>query len=512
MSPVTPVEKSGAPAASAAPTTGVASDGGRRPVNRWLALVVLSLAQLMVVLDSTIVNIALPTAQHDLGFSADGRQWVVTGYALAFGSLLLLGGRLSDHFGRRRVFVVGVVGFAAASALGGAAGGLAVLLVARVAQGVFAALLAPAALSMVAVAFADDPAERGRAFGVFGAISGAGGALGLLLGGVLTQGLSWRWCLYVNLVIAGVAFVGALLFLPATGRPERTRFDVAGTVTAVLGLVGVVYGLGNAASTGWTDVRTVGPTVAGVLLMAVFVLVERRVRDPLLPLPVILDRDRGAAYLAVGISGTGGFAVFLFLTYYLAETLGFSPVRTGVAFLPMVGLIMVGAVFSGAVLLPRTGPRPVVAAGCLLAAVGMALLTGIGVDSTYASGVLPSLLVIGLGLGLVFGPGQNAATSGVGPHETGAASAMVNIAQQVGGSIGLAVFSSLGASAVAGHLAAHPATAADPAALVEATLAGYHLVFRVAAALFLGGAVLAAVLFRGGPLPTNPDAPPVSAH
>jgi len=477
-----------------------------RVANRWIALVVLSLAQLMVILDSTIVNIALPSAQLELGFSIDDRQWVVSGYALAFGSLLLLGGRLSDFFGRRRLFVIGVVGFAVASALGGAASGFEILLIARVAQGAFAAMLAPAALSMLSVTFADDANERGRAFGIFGAISGAGGALGLLLGGVLTQDLSWRWCLYVNLIIAGVAFVGALVFLSEGGRAERTRLDISGTVTAVLGLFGIVYGLGNAASKSWTDFWTLGPVIAGVLLVIVFVLVERRVSHPLLPLPVILDRDRGAAYLTVGISGTGGFAVFLFLTYYLAETLGFTPFQTGVAFLPMVGLVIVGAVLSGAVLMPRTGPRPIVAAGCLLAAIGMAMLTGIGVESSYPTGVLPSLLIIGLGLGMIFGPGQNAATSGVQSHESGVASAMVNIAQQIGGSIGLAVFSSLGATAITSYLNAHAATATDPATIAEATLASYHFVFWIAAALFLGSALLAAFLFRSGPLPVNTEA------
>ncbi|GAA4386690.1 MFS transporter [Tsukamurella soli] len=484
-----------------------AGGGGPRVANRWIALVVLSLAQLMVILDSTIVNIALPTAQRELGFSTDDRQWVVTGYALAFGSLLLLGGRLADLFGRKRLFIIGLAGFAAASAAGGAASGFEMLLIARVAQGAFAAILAPAALSMVSVTFADDADERGRAFGVFGAVSGAGGALGLLLGGVLTQDLSWRWCLYVNLIIAVVAFIGALTFLSDDGRREHTRLDITGTVTAVLGLVGIAYGLGNAASKGWNDLWTLGPVIAGVALVIVFVLIERRVGNPLLPLPVILDRDRGAAYLAIGISGIGGFAVFLFLTYYLEETLRFSPLQTGVAFLPMVGLVMVGAVVSGTVLLPRVGPRPLVPAGCLFAAIGMAMLTGIGAASSYSGGVLPALLMIGLGLGSIFGPGQNAATSGVWSHEAGVASAMVNIAQQIGGSIGLAVFSSLSVTTIADYVDTHAATPArpDPATIVDATLVSYHLVFWVAAALFLGGAVLTGLLFRSGPLAVAPD-------
>ena len=481
-----------------------------RVPNRWIALVVLSLAQLMVILDSTIVNIALPSAQRDLGFSAYDRQWVVTGYALAFGSLLLLGGRLSDLFGRRRVFIIGVVGFAVASAVGGAASGIEMLLVARVAQGAFAAMLAPAALSTVSVTFADDATERGRAFGIFGAVSGAGGALGLLLGGVLAQEVSWRWCLYVNLVIAALALVGALLFVRDGGRSQRSPLDLWGTVTAMLGLVGLVYGLGNAASKGWSDPLTVASVLAGVAMAVVFVLVERHVTHPLLPLSVVLDRDRGAAYLAVGISGLGSFAVFLFLTYYLAENLGFSPIQTGITFLPMVAMIMVGAIIAGAALMPRTRPRPLVTVGCLLGATGMALLTGISTHSTYVTAVLPALLVMGFGFGLIFGPAQNAATSGVTSHETGVASAMVHIAQQVGGSIGLAVFSSLSTTAITNYLHNHAATAHSNATLVDATLASYHFVFWIAAALLVAGALLSALLFRSGPLPisTNPRPAP----
>ncbi|MFD6162385.1 MFS transporter [Nocardia sp. NPDC060256] len=481
------------------PTTG---NAGR---NRWLALIVLSLAQLMDIVDNTIMNIALPSAQHDLGFSTDDRQWVVTGYALAFGSLLLLGGRLSDFFGRKRMFLIGVGGFAAASALGGAAGGLEMLLVARVAQGVFGALLAPAALSLLSVTFADNAKERGRAFGIFGAISGAGGALGLLLGGILTQGLSWRWCLYVNIVIAAIAFAGALAVLRDGDRPERVRPDIAGTATAVLGLAGLVYGLGNAESHDWHNPATLAPIIAGALLLAAFVLIERRAPHPLLPLHVVLDRVRGSAYLTVAITGTGMFAVFLFLTFYLQNTLGFSPIQSGAAFLPMIAMVMVGAVFSGTALLPRTGPRPLIPGGCLLAATGMALLTGIGTDSGYVTGVLPALLVIGLGFGFIFGPIQNAATSGVAPHDAGVASATVNTAQQIGGAIGLAVFSSLTTTAINDYLTTHAATATQPTTIAQATISGYHLVFWIAAAVFLGSAALAALLFRSGPLPANPN-------
>ncbi|HEY0259973.1 MAG TPA: DHA2 family efflux MFS transporter permease subunit, partial [Lacisediminihabitans sp.] len=443
--------------------------------NRWLALAVLSLAQLMDIVDNTIVNIALPSAQRDLGFSIVDRQWVITGYALAFGSLLLIGGRLSDLFGRKRMFIIGLCGFAIASAVGGAATGFEVLLVARVAQGAFAAALAPAALSLLSVTFSDNPTDRGKAFGVFGAISGAGGAIGLLLGGFLTETLSWRWCLYVNLIFAVLAFLGAIVFLRDGTRPARVRFDAAGAVTAVLGLAGIVYGLGNAADHGWTDPVTFIPTIIGVAALIAFVVIERRVDHPLLPIKVVLDRVRGASYLTLGIAGAGTFVIFLFLTYYLQQTLGISPILTGVAFLPMIGCVMIGAVVSGTVLMPRVGPRPLVPAGALLAAIGLALLTRIGTDTGYAATVLPSLLIMGLGFGLIFGPVQNAATSGVTVSDAGVASAMVNTSQQIGGSIGTAVFSSLAALATSRYLATHGTTRT-----ADATIASYHLVFWIA--------------------------------
>ncbi|MFZ4896459.1 MFS transporter [Plantibacter sp. Mn2098] len=467
---------------------------------RWLILVVLALAQFMDIVDATIVNIALPSAQHDLGFTDASRQWVVTGYALAFGSLLLLGGRLSDLIGRKRMLLIGIGGFAIASAVGGAAQGIELLLVARVAQGVFAAMLAPAALSLLSVTFADDPKERAKAFGLFGAISGAGGAIGLLMGGVLTQFLSWRWCLYVNVIIAVIAFIGAVILVRDGERPAHIRLDIAGAITSVFGVGGLVYGLGNAAARGWADPWTWGPAIVGAILLVVFVLIERRVDHPLLPLRVVLDRGRGAAFLTLAICGTGMFAIFLFLTYYLEETLGLTPIQTGLGFLPMIGLVMVGAVVSGSVLMPRTGPRPLIPIGCLLAATGMALLTGIGAETGYAGSVLPALLVTGLGFGFIFGPVQNAATSGVRADDSGVASAMVNTAQQLGGSIGTAVFSSIATLAVANHLAANSATATMPATISNATIASYHLVFWSASAVFVGAAVIAGLMFRSGPL------------
>ena len=475
---------------------------------RWWALVVLALAQLMVVLDATIVNIALPTAQADLAFSDGDRQWVVTAYALAFGSLLLLGGRLSDFFGRKRMFMIGLVGFALASALGGAAQNLELLIVARGLQGVFGAALAPAALSLLSTTFT-DPAERGKAFGIFGAISGAGGGLGLLLGGVLTEYVSWRWCLYVNLLIAAIAVFGAVRKLHDEPTPGHAKLDLAGTVTAVVGLVALVYGLANAETDGWTAGWTLGPVITGVVVLLAFVIIERRVAHPLLPLRVVLDRNRGGSYASIAIAGAGMFGIFLFLTYYLTAVLGFTPVRTGLAFLPMLAGIMLTATTAGSILTPRIGPRPLVPLGALTAAGGMVLLTRLQLDSTYVSGVLPGLIIVGLGLGLVFAPTQNAATSGVEHRDAGVASAMISTVQQIGGSIGTALLSSFAATAASDHLAGRTPTAQ---LAMEAQLASYHTVFWWSAGFFVLSAIVAAVLFRTGPLDVDPDAAPVLAH
>lgn len=469
---------------------------------RWFALIALSVAQLMDVLDNTIVNIALPSAQRDLGFSIDNRQWMVSGYALAFGSLLLVGGRLADLFGRKRMFLVGVTGFVVASAIGGAANGFAMLLWARIAQGVFAAMLAPAALSLVSVIFADSAQERARAFGVFGAVSGLGGALGLLLGGALTQVASWRWCLYVNLIFGVVALIGALAFIPSDNRSRHTYLDLPGSMAAILGLIGIVVGLGNAASAGWTDAWAFGPVLAGSASIIVFVLIQRRVAYPLLPLHVVYDRVRSAAYLTLWIAGIGMFAVFLFLTYYLQEILKFSPIMTGLAFLPMIGAVVVSSIVFGAALFPRLGPRPLVPLGCVLAATGMIMLTRIEATTGYASHILPALLVTGLGFGMIFSPVQNAATSGVNARDAGVASAMVNTVQQIGGAIGTAVFNSL-AVTTAGNYLRTAAPASQKAAITQATMAADHLVFWAAAGVFFAGGIVSAVLFRSGPIPVN---------
>jgi len=363
-------------------------------------------------------------------------------------------------------------------------------------------MLAPAALSLVSVIFADNAQDRGRAFGVFGAVSGLGGALGLLLGGILTETLSWRWCLYVNLIFGVIAWIGAVMFVPQDGRSKRTRLDLPGAITATLGLVGIVYGLGSAASNGWSDFWTIAPVITGVALMIVFLTIEHHSDNPMLPLRVVVDRTRGTAYLTLWITGIGMFAVFLFLTYYLQEILKYNPVMSGAAFLPMIGAVVISSIVSGAVIFPRRGPRWLVSFGCVLSAVGMAMFTVIDSTSSYVSHILPALVMTGLGFGMIFSPVQNAATSGIRAHDAGVASAMVNTMQQIGGAMGIAVFNSLASAAIAANLANHATTASNPTTIIDAMLAGYHLVFWAASGVFLVGGV-AALLFRSGTIPAT---------
>jgi EmrB/QacA subfamily drug resistance transporter len=457
---------------------------------RWLILVVVAIAQLMVVLDSTIVNIALPSAQHALGFPNNDRQWVVTAYALAFGSLLLVGGRLGDMFSRKTVFITGLIGFAGASAIGGASVSFAMLVAARALQGAFGALLAPSALGTLVSTFR-EPRERGRAFGVFGSVAAGGGAVGLILGGFLTQYFSWRWTLYVNLVFAVIAVAGALAWIRASRPDVRPRMDWPGAVLACAGLFLIVFGFSHAESAGWAATLTIVSLAGGVVLLAGFVAAERRSSHPLLPLRVILDRTRGGAYVSVFITGIAIFATFLFLTYYLQEVKAESPLATGLLFLPMVGCILISSNLSSIALLPRLGPRVLIATGMLLGTAGMAYLTRLGVTSSYVSDVLPALLVMGLGFGMIFAPAINTATAGVAREDSGVASALVNTMQQVGGSIGVSALSTIALSATASYLVSHHTGSLAPAA---AATHGYTTAFTVSAVLFGVGFILAIVL------------------
>jgi EmrB/QacA subfamily drug resistance transporter len=491
---------------SRAETLDTATQGDAH-AKRWWILAVLGIAQLMVVLDATVMNIALPQAQHALDFSNADRQWVVTGYSLAFGSLLLLGGRLGDLFGRRNTFMIGLIGFAAASAIGGASQNFEMLVAARVGQGVFGALLAPAALSLLTVTFT-NPSERAKAFGVFGAIAGMGAAVGLLLGGALTEWASWRWALYVNLIFAAVAMVGAVVLLARHVAHEKPALDLPGTLAATAGLFSIVFGFSRANTDGWGSAGAVGFLVAGVVLMAVFVVLQARVAHPLLPLRVVFDRIRAGSYLAIFTLGIGTFAIFLFLIYYLQTILGYSPVHTGLVFLPMVVTVVLSSTTTPPLLLPRIGTRPTVAIGFLLSAGGMALLTGIGLHSGYAANILPGLLVFGYGMGMVMSVAFQGSTAGVHHEDAGVASAMVNTMQQVGGSIGTALLSTIAATAASDYLVGRTP---GPVVLAQAQVHSYVTTFWWVTALFLvGGVVVTAMLPNRLPLPAEGE--PVIAH
>ena len=459
----------------------------RAEPNRWAVLALLGIAQLMVVLDATIVNIALPSAQKSLGFSTDNRQWIVTAYALAFGSLLLLGGKLGDLFGRKWTFIGGLIGFSLASVVGGLAQSFAMLVAARAFQGVFGALLAPSALSLLTVTFANAP-DRPKAFGIFGAIAGGGASLGLLLGGALTQALSWRWCLYVNIVIAIPTAILSFRILTNPHNPNRPKIDIPGLLTGSVGLFALVYGFSNAETHSWTATVTIVALAASIILLCAFVFFEQRSDHPLLPLHIVTDRARGGAYLSILLAGGALFGVFIFLTYYLQDNLGLSPLTTGVAFLPMTALIVVVSTTAQTKIVPRTGPKPLIIFGMTLGVIGMLLLTRLSPSSSYAGDILPSLLVLGIGMGSIFAPAFGTATLGVDRSEAGVASAMVNTSQQVGGSVGTSLLSTLFASSAANYAASHHSLKNVQAA---AMIHGYDTAFWWSVGLFGVGLLVA---------------------
>jgi EmrB/QacA subfamily drug resistance transporter len=483
---------------------------------RWLILGVIGLAQLMVVLDVTVMNIALPSAQNALHFTTVERQWVVTAYTLTFGSLLLLGGRLADLLGRKVTFLTGLLGFAGVSAIGGASVNFTMLIIARACQGAFGAILVPSALSLLTTTFT-EPKERGKAFGVYGAIAAAGGAVGLLLGGALTEYLSWRWTLYVNLIFAGVAFIGGLILLaPQSSEAEgsKPKLDIPGVLLVSGALFCLVYGFSNAATHNWHTPSTWGFLAAGVVLLVLFAAWQTRAASPLLPPRIVLDRNRGGAYASILIASSGMFGVFLFLTYYLQETLRYTPVVTGFAILPIAGGIAVAANLSTIVLMPRVGPKPLVAVGMLIAAGAMIWFAHLGAHTAYADGVLGPLILTGLGLGMVIAPCINTGTFGVQPRDAGVASATVTVGQQLGASIGTSLLNTIFASAVTSYLAAHLASARTIGREALAGLAlthGYDTAFWWIAGIFAGGAIVGGALFRRGPLVRKDDQAQVRA-
>jgi EmrB/QacA subfamily drug resistance transporter len=453
---------------------------------RWRTLFVAASAQLMIVLDSSIMNIAIPSAKLDLGISDANQHWVITAYTLAFGSLLLLGGRIGDYMGRRKIFLIGLIGFAAASALGGVASNQGLLFASRALQGVFGALLAPAALSIISVTFI-VPKERAKAFGVIGAISGGGAAIGLILGGALTEFFSWRWCLGVNTPIAILVAILAIKFVKESKAQGDNTYDIPGVITATAGLFSLTYGFNEAALKGWSDSLTITFLVLAVVLLAIFVAIEKRVKNPLMPLRVVTERNRGGSYLGSLVVGAGLFSMFLFLGLYLQVILGYSPLKSGFAFLPFTAGIIVFAGIAST-LLPKVGPKPLMVPGLLAASVGLLMLTQITPETSYTTHVLPSLLIMSSGMALVFIPLTSTALHAVSNQDTGVASAMVNTSQQVGGSLGTALLNTVAATATTSFAAAN--TQLGEKVMPYAMTHGFTVAFTVSAGLLFVGAIV----------------------
>jgi EmrB/QacA subfamily drug resistance transporter len=455
---------------------------------RYWSLAIIAIAQLMIVLDASVVVVALPSAQHALHISIANRQWVMSAYTLAFGSLLLLGGRIADYLGRRRLFIIGLLGFGVASALGGLAQNQAMLFGARALQGAFAAVMAPAALSLLTVTFT-EARERAQAFGVYGAVAGGGAAIGLVLGGILTEFASWRWTLLINVPIALAAAVAAQRVIRESRAAARHGYDLPGAVTATGGLFLLVYGFTMVASHGWASSLTLTLFGGAIALLGAFVAIELRSSHPLLPMRVILERRRGGSLLTSLLVGCAMLGTFLFLTYFLQGTLGYSALKTGFAFLPFSGGIIVGASVASKIL-PRSGPRNLIVTGLTMAAFGLLWLSRLGVQSTYAAHVLLPEVLVSIGMGLVFVPMNSTSLYGVHPEDAGVASAMVNTTQQVGGALGTAFLNTVAASATAGYLATRVASAP---VVQSAAVHGYTTAFEISAALVAMSAVVAGI-------------------
>jgi EmrB/QacA subfamily drug resistance transporter len=479
-------------------TTTHVEAGGSLTRSKGAALAVLAVAQLMVVLDTTIVNVALPSIQRALHFSsAANLQWVVNAYVLAFGGFLLLGGRVADRFGRRLVFVSGMALFAAASLAAGLANSSSVLVAARALQGLGGAFMAPAALSLLMVIFAEGE-ERNRALGVWAAIAGAGGGIGLLAGGALTTWLSWRWVFFVNIPIAAVAALASFRLIGESRSPVAGGLDVPGAVTGTAGLGALVFGLVRANVWGWESATTILVFAAAVVLLAVFVVLQLRGSHPLTPPRLFRNRTLVGADVSMLAAGAGIFAVFFFLTLYMQNILGYSALKTGVAYLPIT-IALVASSGVGSRILGRVGTRAVLVPGSLLAAGGLALLVRISPTTGYYD-LLPSLLLIGVGMGAVFVSITSAAVSGVRQEDAGVASALLNASQQIGGSLGLAVLTAVATARFDAVRPVHP----TPATVATATTSSWAYAFVIGALLLFGAAVLAQWLLRPHPDQQHP--------
>lgn len=457
---------------------------------KWAALAVLALSQLMVVLDTTIVNVALPSIQGALHFSSEADlQWVINAYILTFGGFLLLGGRVADRYGRRLVFVSGVVLFGAASLACGLANSSALLVAARAFQGLGAAFMAPAALSLLTVIFTEGE-QRNRALGVWAAIAGAGGAVGLLAGGLLTTEVSWRWVFFVNLPVAALTVVASMRLIGESRDPVAGGFDVPGAVTGTAGLAALVFALVRANVWGWGSAKTILLLAAAAVLLTAFVLLQLRERHPLVPPRLFRNRTLVGADVGMLIAGAGLFGVFFFLTLYLQDVLGYSALKTGVAYLPLTVTLVISAGL-GSRILGRVGTRPILVTGLVLAAAGLALLARISPTTGYLD-VLPSLVIIGTGMGATFVSITSSAVAGVRQEDTGVASALLNASQQVGGSLGLAVLTAVATARFNAVRPAHP----TPATQAAAYTSSWAYAFIVGALLIFGAAIIGGWLLR----------------
>ena len=479
------------PASPASPVVSMRRPGPtRRRGHPGLALVIMLSAQLMIILDMTVVNIALPHIQTGLNFSAASLSWVLNAYTLTFGGLLLLGGRAGDILGRRRMFLAGIALFTLSSLAGGLATTDWMLLAARALQGVGGALASPAVLALVVGSFAEGR-ERTRALGIYSAVAMGGASLGLVLGGVITEWLSWRWVLFVNVPVGLVVLAVTPVFVTESAR-QPGRFDLTGAVTSTAGMTALVYAFIRAAASGWGDRLAMAAFAVAVLLLGLFLLTETRARQPITPLRLFADLGRSGSYLARLLLVAGMFGMFFFLTQFVQEILGFSPLAAGVAFLPLT-LTVFGVSRAAPRLIPRFGGTRLMLAGMLPVIAGMAWLAQVSAGTSYLAGILGPMLLLGAGMGLVFVPLTAASLAGVAPADSGAASSMVNVMQQVGGSLGLAILVTVFGSAYR-HAGGHPA--AGPAAVHHALVHGVSAAFSVAA-LFDVAALLVIALSTG---------------